>query len=75
MPIGQIRKCNDETNVVNKEINTKSERERERPPVKEVAVLLNFRAGHFRYFLILSLIKIIFCIFYQANLTGSGLFK
>ena len=31
------------------------------------------RAGHSRYFLIFSIIKMIFfCIFYQVNLTGSG---
>ena len=34
-----------------------------------------FKAGHFRYFLIFSIIKNDFCIFYQVNLTGSGLFK
>ena len=35
------------------------------------------RAGHFRYFLIFSIIikKMICCIFYQVNLTGNGLFK
>ena len=33
------------------------------------------RAGHLRDFLIFSIIKMIFCIFYQVNLTGSGLFK
>ena len=36
---------------------------------------LTDRAGHFRYFWIFSIKKIIFCIFYQVNLTGSGLFK
>ena len=35
----------------------------------------NVGAGHFRYFLIFSRIKTIFCIFYQVHLTGSGLFK
>ena len=34
-----------------------------------------YRAGHFRYFWILSIIKNYFCIFYHVNLTGSGLFK
>ena len=33
------------------------------------------RAGHFRYFWIFFIIKMVFCIFYQAYLTGSGLFK
>ena len=35
----------------------------------------DYRAGNFRYFFFFSIIKMIFCIFYQANLTGSGLFK
>ena len=31
--------------------------------------------AHFRYFLIFSIMKMIFGIFYQVNLTGSGLLK
>ena len=33
--------------------------------------LLHSRAGHFRYFLICSITKMIFCIIFQVNLTGS----
>ena len=33
------------------------------------------RTGHFRYFLIFSIIKNYFLHFYWVNLTGSGLFK
>ena len=42
---------------------------------KHYASLAVGRAGHFRYFLIFSIIKTDFLLFYHVNLTGNGLFK
>ena len=39
---------------------------------RQAKLFPKFRAGHFRYFLILSIIKNDFCIFYKVNLTGNG---
>ena len=66
--ISLIKKCKKSYFVIEKKKIPKDQR-------KKIYARVRLRAGHLRYFLIISKIKNDFCLFLQVNLTGSGLFK